>query len=207
MKGAIPLLIALLVAGCGGVTAKSSVKRDATLYPPNNGDICLLAGAPTSDVEYEVLGRVVATKRSYGSSDELFVPMALEARKLGADAIINLQASQRFKGPLPWRVTSPTGDGQAIKVLPESPPIECLLAGGRLLGRDGLVTQNTAPKVVSATATQPGTSTDGEVTSGDDTGLKPDLHSELVKLDDLRQQGILTDAEFETEKKKLLARN
>lgn len=207
MKGAIPLLIALLVAGCGGVTAKSSVKRDATLYPPNNGDICLLAGAPASDVEYEVLGRVVATKRSYGSSDELFVPMALEARKLGADAIINLQASQRFKGPLPWRVTSPTGDGQAIKVLPESPPIECLLAGGRLLGRDGLVTQNTAPKVVSETATQPGTSTDGEVTSGDDTGLKPDLHSELVKLDDLRQQGILTDAEFETEKKKILARN
>lgn len=207
MKGAIPLLVALLVAGCGGVTAKSSVKRDATLYPPNNGDICLLAGAPASDVEYEVLGRVVATKRSYGSSDELFVPMALEARKLGADAIINLQASQRFKGPLPWRVTSPTGDGQAIKVLPESPPIECLLAGGRLLGRDGLVTQNTAPEVVSATATRPGTSTDGEVTSGDDTGLKPDLHSELVKLDDLRQQGILTDAEFETEKKKILARN
>ena len=99
MKGAIAFLILILVAGCGGVIAKSTVDRSATLYPPNNGNICLLAGSPPSDVNYEVLGRIVATKRSYGSSDELFRPMALEARKLGADAIINLQATQRFKGP------------------------------------------------------------------------------------------------------------
>lgn len=207
MKGAIALLAGVLVAGCGGVTAKSSVNRDATLYPPNNGNICLLAGAPPSDVEYEVLGRVVATKRSYGSSDELFLPMALEGRKLGADAIINLQASQRFKGPLPWRVTSPTGDGQAVKVLSESPKIECLLAGGRLLGPDGLVTKNTGPEVVSEKVTQSSESKDVEVTSRDDTLSKPDLHTELMKLDDLRNKGILTDAEFETEKQKLLAKN
>lgn len=33
---------------------------------------------------------------------------------------------------------------------------------------------------------------------------KPDLYAELVKLDDLRKRGILTDAEFEAQKKKLL---
>ncbi|MCQ3925183.1 MAG: hypothetical protein DPW12_13530 [Rhodocyclaceae bacterium] len=31
-----------------------------------------------------------------------------------------------------------------------------------------------------------------------------DAHAELLKLDDLRQKGIISDAEFETEKKKIL---
>ena len=207
MKGAVAFLTGVLIAGCGGVTAKSSVDPNATLYPPNNGDICLLAGLPPSDVKYEILGRVVATKRSYGSSDELFLPMALEARKLGADALINLQAEQRFKGPLPWRVTSPTGDGQAIKVAPESPKIECLLAGGKLLGLNGLVTTIPPTQDVPEKAIQSNESINAESTAKNDIGSKPDLYTELIKLDDLRNKGILTDAEFATEKKELLGRN
>ena len=43
------------------------------------------------------------------------------------------------------------------------------------------------------------------------TGLLPtyagDFYSELLKLDDLRKRGILTDKEFEQEKKKLLKRS
>ena len=43
------------------------------------------------------------------------------------------------------------------------------------------------------------------------TGVLPtyagDLYSELLKLDDLRKRGILTDKEFEQEKKKLLKRS
>lgn len=35
---------------------------------------------------------------------------------------------------------------------------------------------------------------------------KVDLYSELLKLEDLRKRGILTDAEFETQKKKILER-
>ncbi len=207
MKGAIAFFILILVSGCGGVTAKSTVEQSATLYPPNNGNICLMAGAPPSDVKYELLGRIVATKRSYGSSDELFIPMALEARKLGADAIINLQAAQRFKGPLPWRVTSPTGDGQAIKVATESPKIECLLAGGRLLGPDGLVTKTTAPQVDPEIVTQSSESIDAESTTRGDIGSESDWYTQLTKLDDLRSKGILTDAEFEIEKKEILERN
>jgi len=34
----------------------------------------------------------------------------------------------------------------------------------------------------------------------------PDLYTELTKLDDLRRRGLLTDAEFEAEKQKLLQR-
>ena len=125
----MPVLL-LFVAGCG-VRTKTVSNRAAKLYPPNNGIICLLAGAPPTDVKYEVLGRVMATKRTYGSSQELFPKMAIEGRKLGADAIINLQASQKFKGPLPWRVTSPTGDGTAIKITADSPQMDCGHAGGK----------------------------------------------------------------------------
>lgn len=38
----------------------------------------------------------------------------------------------------------------------------------------------------------------------DNHGVSPDMHAELLKLDDLRQKGIFTEAEFETQKKKLL---
>jgi len=34
----------------------------------------------------------------------------------------------------------------------------------------------------------------------------PDVHGELLKLDDLRQKGILTDAEFDEQKKKILSK-
>jgi len=40
----------------------------------------------------------------------------------------------------------------------------------------------------------------------DDTAQRADLYQELLKLDDLRQKGILTDDEFDAEKKKLLER-
>ena len=39
---------------------------------------------------------------------------------------------------------------------------------------------------------------------GTTTDRKPDLYTELMKLDDLRKRGLLTDAEFEQQKKKLL---
>ena len=37
-----------------------------------------------------------------------------------------------------------------------------------------------------------------------DTVKSPDVYSELLKLDDLRKKGIITEAEFEAQKKKLL---
>lgn len=46
---------------------------------------------------------------------------------------------------------------------------------------------------------------DANVKTRDDTPKTKDVYAELVKLDDLRKRGILTDAEFEEQKKKLLA--
>ena len=46
-----------------------------------------------------------------------------------------------------------------------------------------------------------------DVRNRDETPRQPDLYGELLKLDDLRKRGILTDAEFEVQKKKLLSGN
>jgi len=46
-----------------------------------------------------------------------------------------------------------------------------------------------------------------ETTPSEESKSPVDVYSELLKLDDLRERGILTDAEFESEKQKLLERN
>ena len=46
-----------------------------------------------------------------------------------------------------------------------------------------------------------------KIETKDTTSRPNDVYGELVKLDDLRKRGIITDAEFEAQKKKLLAGN
>lgn len=186
MKRTLLIAILVITAGCG-VRAKSMLDSDAAHYAPHQGDVCLLAGSPPEDLGFEVLGRVVATKKSYGSTDQLFPAMAREARNMGADAIINLQAGQRFKGPLPWRVTSPTGDGMAIKVMPDASALDCHAAGGK-------VSPSTTKPVIVVQVPAPVEHSD-------------DLYADLIRLNDLRERGILTDAEFNAEKKELLDDN
>lgn len=43
-----------------------------------------------------------------------------------------------------------------------------------------------------------------DIKTKDTTEKKPDMYTELIKLDDLRKRGIITEAEFEAQKKKLL---
>jgi hypothetical protein len=46
-----------------------------------------------------------------------------------------------------------------------------------------------------------------DVRTKDDTAKPKDVYAELLKLDDLRKRGILSEAEFEVQKKKLLEGN
>jgi hypothetical protein len=43
-----------------------------------------------------------------------------------------------------------------------------------------------------------------DIHTKDETEKKPDLYTEIMKLDDLRKKGLITDAEFEAQKQKLL---
>jgi uncharacterized protein YbjQ (UPF0145 family) len=120
------------LAGCAtGVKTKTELAKGTTVQS-RSGPVCLLAGDLPDGVRATTLGRIKATKGTYGSVDNLTVPMANEARRVGADAIIKMQADQRFKGPLPWRYNAPTGDGLAVKLDEGSPPLDCAAAGGRV---------------------------------------------------------------------------
>jgi len=211
------LLLAILIVTpsvvFAGARAKTAMVNGAKPYPPNAGDVCILTGPPPADVKYEVLARIVATKRTYGGVDELFLPMLREARLIGADAIINLKAGQRFKGPLPWRITSPTGDGQAIKVLPESPSLDCTGIGGDLWGLSGRIEASSARNIEVSDEQAPEKESSGSDGNGperekaESAARRTDFYEELLELDDLRQRGILTESEFQSEKAKLLERN
>lgn len=114
----------LALTGCAGV--RTNAKRDI-LIASRTGPVCLLAGGLPDGVQSTYIGEIHATKGSYGGSDQLMTPIANEARAIGADAVINLQTAQKFKGPLPWRVTAPTGKGSAVKV---NTPFDCAASGG-----------------------------------------------------------------------------
>lgn len=122
------ILAAFVIAGCGARASSQVVKGESAR--PHRADVCLLAGGLPGDYKYRVIGKINATKRSYGGTDELMPVIANEARKIGADAVIELQADQRFKGPLPWRVVSPTGTGSAI-VIENKDGFDCAKAGGK----------------------------------------------------------------------------
>ena len=76
---------------------------------------------------------------------------------------------------------------------------------------NGLETTVSVPEVVPEKEAQPTErvepSSSYSESAIDEPAPKVDLYKELLKLDDLRQRGILTDAEFQAEKKKLLDRD
>ena len=126
-------LVGVTLAACGVHTKTVMEANDeARSYPAHNRRVCLLAGNLPEEMHAKQIGRITATKRSYGSEERLMVPIANAARAAGADAVTNLQADQRFKGPLPWRIAAPTGDGIAMKFGPDAPKLDCQVAGGIL---------------------------------------------------------------------------
>jgi len=182
------------------VKTKTEPNTKATIYSAHNDPICLFSGAPPAEVRYEVLGRVVATKRTYGSVDELSAPMIREAQKLGADALMFFEVGQRFKGPLPWSITSPSGVGTAIKVLPESPKLDCIQAGGKFDVTTESNAQPSAPPQVSLNPTQ----TLAGLPEDKSASARREKYADLERLKKMLDEGTLTQEEFDKEKAKLL---
>lgn len=134
MKPTAILLVCVALSGCAGVKTKTElIAGRGAAVTPRMGPVCLLAGALPDGVEVVAIGKIKATKGTYGGTDNLMKPMADEARRVGADAIINLQADQRFKGPLPWRYNAPTGIGTAVHFVDQAAPFDCTGNGGKLL--------------------------------------------------------------------------
>ena len=77
----------------------------------------------------------------------------------------------------------------------------------RIVDPDDPEAKRTALEAGPDAVVQSNQNIDADVRVVDDSGTKTDLYTELIKLDDLRKKGIITDAEFEDLKKKLLSEN
>jgi hypothetical protein len=134
MNKILLLVAAAAIAGCANtaVKTKTELARGAQVTS-RTGPVCLLAGSLPEDVQATRIGRIKATKGTYGETANLMQPIADEARRVGADAVVELQASTRLKSPLPWRVAAPTGDGFAVKFADGAPAFDCVAHGGQLL--------------------------------------------------------------------------
>lgn len=126
MKKSIPIIATLCLAGCAATS--SSVKQDPAAPPTAYmGPVCLLAAPLPPELKHQVLGEVEASKQWYGSLEEMLPPLAEEARKLGANAVVKVKVSQQI-GLFAW--ARPVGSGTAVKA--EGNTLDCVKLGGAM---------------------------------------------------------------------------
>lgn len=153
--------------------------------------VCVLSFAGTAHADVvQVSGDTYMVIRSskagiFASMSKLKIAAIREANDFAArqgKIAVPISSQERpAGGPGQW----PTVEYQfrlAVKTDPSA-------NGGALIPRADIVVESTE-RIVRETADE----------------KKPDLYSELTKLDDLRKRGLLTDEEFEQQKKKLLER-
>lgn len=130
---------ALLVACC---VLTSACGTRAKIIPAANQSyvqasaptkqVCFLRGGLPEGVKYEVIGKVIGYKKTYGNTEEVLNRMAEEAKKSGADAVIDLDAGQRFGGIMPWSTVRPKGNGIAVRYGQGQKPIDCERLEGKI---------------------------------------------------------------------------
>jgi hypothetical protein len=112
------------VVSRGVITKVRFSLKDRSSLQSHSDPVCMLAGALPEGVKYREVGRINAIKRTYGSVDEVLLAMADEGRRIGVDAILGLQSSQRAGG-VPWRFSAPAGVGMLVKLDSASLPLDC----------------------------------------------------------------------------------
>ena len=92
--------------------------------------VCMFDGPLPEGLKYREVGQINASKKTYGSPDEVLLAMADEGRRIGVEAITGLQARQR-RGIMPWRMSVPSNAGVLVKLDPESLPLDCAKLEGQ----------------------------------------------------------------------------
>lgn len=113
MKVAILLLgILMLSTGCSPVS--SSVATSAAPVSASEGPVLISQGSVPAGVEYKVLGTVKADfPGGYDRVENLYPSLAAEAKKLGANAVVNAKGGRRVTW---WSYAAAYVSGTAIKV-------------------------------------------------------------------------------------------
>ena len=78
-------------------------------------ELCLITGAPPTDISFVKIQNIKVGKGSYGSVTDILPVFASKANSLGANGVVNYVGSQRF-GFWPWRLVRPVVRGEAVKI-------------------------------------------------------------------------------------------
>ncbi|MDX2300228.1 MAG: hypothetical protein NW204_10930 [Xanthomonadaceae bacterium] len=111
--------MAVAVMGCSAhspfiLKSTTDVKQaSATTYESHSNRIYVTRAALPPTAKYEVLGDLEVGKVWYGSSGKVLVSLADGARKLGADAVVEVKTWHQPSG---WSWAAPHGSGKAIKI-------------------------------------------------------------------------------------------
>lgn len=111
-------LLAILMSGCAAHspfilvnTTDISSLSDKKL-PVNEGKVFLTEESLPKEYGFESLAQIEVGKVWYGSDEKVYATFAEEARKIGADAVIEIGT---WHHPAGWSWASPQGSGKAIK--------------------------------------------------------------------------------------------
>lgn len=109
------LFLAVTLAACSTTPKSSStVNSDATGEPAWSGKVVVSENAIPEGVEHKVIGTVNAqTSFGYGSVDTVYPDLAEEARKIGANSVVNVNGGRKVTF-FSW--AAPHASGTAVKV-------------------------------------------------------------------------------------------
>ncbi len=112
----------VIVAGLTGCSAHSPLivknttdvdQLSAKKYAAHSNRVYVTSASLPVTVKYEVLGQLEVGKVWYGSSGSVLQSLADGARKLGADAVVEVKTWHQPSG---WSWWAPHGSGKAVKI-------------------------------------------------------------------------------------------
>ena len=114
------LLILVGVVGCSAhnpfiITNTTDINLQETpQYSEHNNRVYVTTASLPGTVKYEVLANLEIGKVWYGSSKNVLQSLADGARKVGADAVVDVKTWHQPSG---WSWAAPHGSGKAIKII------------------------------------------------------------------------------------------
>ncbi len=127
LKTILVSAVCMVLAGCAARAVNSAADRTKPVMP-HVEPVCMLKSPLPSSILHTVVGNIDASKQFYGGSDQLIPLMADEARKMGADVVVNMRTGQKM-GMFAW--ARPYGSGTGVK-LQNKADLNCLALGVEL---------------------------------------------------------------------------
>jgi hypothetical protein len=109
-------LLGILILGAGCSPVSSSTAVPASPASASQGPVLVSQEAVPTGIEYKVLGTVKANFRAgYDSAESLYPLLAAEAKKLGANAVVNTKGGRTVTGGLGTAIR--VGDTESLRRL------------------------------------------------------------------------------------------